>query len=253
MSTGGDEWDEMNETRRDGAGQLPDPVIDEVLGAADPGSPALAQFLSDLRALGTGPAPQPSAELDAYLGRPASELDVRRHRRHRRAAVVAAAAACTVTLTGVAAAADVLPGPAQRMVSRVVNDTTGLHLGGDSSSDRTPHPGGSVGILPATATDDRPPTSPGAPGTGEDTGGGATGTPDETPAPGGGAGEPGGSNSPEPGDGYPAAGSTPAPTRSGPEPGDGTDASRSASTSYSGTRTPSPSPTGTRETETGDH
>lgn len=249
MSAGGDDWDEMNETRRDTHGHAPDPVIEELLDAAGPGSPALAQFLGDVRALGTGPAPEPSEELAAYLGRPASELDERRSRRHRRAALIATAAACTVTLTGVAAAADVLPGPAQRMVSRVVNDTTGLHIGGDST-DNAPH--GPASILPATATDHRPPTSSEAPGSGEDTGGG-TATPgaDET-APGGGAGEPGSTDSPEPGDSQPAAGPTPAPTRSWQEPGDGTDASRSPSGTSSWTRTPSPSPTGSRTTETSD-
>lgn len=258
MTGFGDYWDEMDDMQRDGGGQTPEPLIEELLAEAGPGTPALGRLLGELRALGTGPVPTPSAELDAYLGTPrgVESLDARRHRRARRAALVGVAAACTVTLTGVAAASDVLPGPAQRVVSRVVNDTTGLHIGGDSGSDRTPHHP-PAGVLPTTARDDQTSTSPTEPGSGDgtgDNGGGPSGPPSREDSPVG--GEPGDSIGSEPGDGYPAASPTPAPSPTRREAGDGTDSTRTPSESTSSARPPSPSPSGSsspQETDSTDH
>jgi hypothetical protein len=95
-------------------------------------SPVVTQFLSDLRVLGEDPAPAPSAELAALFAG-ASSLAVARARRstlarHRVGLAIAAIAVSTAGLTGVAAAHDSLPQPAQLVVSRVVNDLTPFHV-----------------------------------------------------------------------------------------------------------------------------
>jgi len=113
---------------------------------SDP-SPLVTQFLTDLRALGDGPAPPPSDELAALFSG-ASSLTAARHgrsvfARHKVGLVIAAAAMSTAALTGVAAAHDRLPQPAQTVVARVVNDLTPFHV--DPSHGHVPpatHPSG---------------------------------------------------------------------------------------------------------------
>ena len=95
-------------------------------------SPLVIQFLTDLRTLGDGPAPLPSDELAALFSG-ASSMTAARHgrsifARHRVGLVIAAAAMSTAALTGVAAAHDRLPQPAQTVVARVVNDLTPFHV-----------------------------------------------------------------------------------------------------------------------------
>ena len=98
---------------------------------SDP-SPLVTQFLTDLRALGDGPAPPPSDELAALFSGASSITAARQGRsvfaRHRVGLVIAAAAMSTAALTGVAAAHDRLPQPAQTVVARVVNDLTPFHV-----------------------------------------------------------------------------------------------------------------------------
>lgn len=98
---------------------------------ADP-SPLVAQFLRELGALGDGPPPAPSAELAAVFDGTASLSAARRRRStlrtHRVGVAIAAAAISTAALTGVAAANERLPQPAQTVVARVVNDLTPFHV-----------------------------------------------------------------------------------------------------------------------------
>lgn len=94
----------------------------------------VSMFLADLRALGGDEPPAPSAALEAlFAGSGLTDIDARRRdarsRRRRVSFAVAAAAITTVGLTGVAAANDTLPQPAQRVVSRLVNDLTPFHIG----------------------------------------------------------------------------------------------------------------------------
>jgi hypothetical protein len=101
---------------------------DEAAGAA------VARFVTEMRALGEGPAPVPSPELAAILGGASSHRllsrrrPARRAQRSRRVLAYATAAAVMVGTAGVAAANDTLPQPAQRVVSRVVNMLTPLHI-----------------------------------------------------------------------------------------------------------------------------
>ena len=110
--------------------------------ADDAAGAAVARFVTEMRALGEGPAPVPSPELAAILGgaRPRRLLThrrpARRAQRPRRVLAYATAAAVMVGAAGVAAANDTLPQPAQRVVSRVVNMLTPLHI--DPSRPATP-------------------------------------------------------------------------------------------------------------------
>lgn len=77
---------------------------------------ALESFVDGLRALGEAEPPVPSPELAAMIARPSARPAGRSQRR-----VIALAAAatgfCGLTVTGVAAAANELPEPAQRLVA----------------------------------------------------------------------------------------------------------------------------------------
>ena len=96
---------------------------------------ALDAILWEMHELGQSPAPQPSPELSALLqkGLP----DIRRRRARRRNVMVGAAVvgAMTVSLTGIAAANDSLPGRSQGVVAGVINGFTPFHV-----DDRHTHP-----------------------------------------------------------------------------------------------------------------
>ncbi|MDQ2748832.1 MAG: hypothetical protein M3Y44_04795 [Actinomycetota bacterium] len=99
----------------------------------------LTQFVAELRALGDGPPPDPTPEVEALLrGSSVATLAAWRQRSHR-AIVIGTVAAAVITGTGVAAATDTLPRPAQRFVSGVVNDYTPLHIDAPGMVPRTPH------------------------------------------------------------------------------------------------------------------
>ena len=118
MSRFSDDFDDMDaQGVRHGAG--------DVLGAAD----EVTRFLTELRALGDGPPPTPSAELAALLGG-ATPLFGRRAL-VRTAVRTGAIAAILLGVLVVAAASHSLPSPAQRVVSNVVNVLTPFHIGTD--------------------------------------------------------------------------------------------------------------------------
>lgn len=152
-------------------------------------------FLGELGSFADVPPPEPSAELAAILDGRVALLGLRRGllRRHRTGLAVAAAGVVLLSGTGVSAAHDGLPQPAQRYVSNVVNVLTPFHL---DPSDPGPTPKPHVPV-PGASTSPTPPRSPSRPPAGRD-----------EPTPGGTTGA-----APEPGDdGAPRAGtSAPAP------------------------------------------
>jgi hypothetical protein len=117
MSGFDDDWAEMTGTASTGNADSGG------AGAPPPGAAAVTMFLSDLKALGEDPAPEPSPQLAALLGG-AVPLAPERRRVRARHLALGAAAALLVAGTGGAAAAGRLPGPAQRMVSDVVDNLT---------------------------------------------------------------------------------------------------------------------------------
>lgn len=121
----------------------------------------LTQFVTELRAFGDGPVPDPTPELEALLGGSSvvslADWRVQRQRsRPHRAFVVATVAAAVVTGTGVAAANDTLPQPAQRFVSGVVNDFTPLHIDAPVIVRPKPHPRPIAPPKRSPATEDSP-------------------------------------------------------------------------------------------------
>jgi len=105
----------------------------------------IALLMRELRELGRVPPPAPSPELEALLSQGIPEF--RRRRAPRRLAAVAAVVLGATSATGVAAAADRLPGP----VADMVNDLTPLRVG-----DHHPRPGAPLPTrAPRTSTPDR--------------------------------------------------------------------------------------------------
>jgi hypothetical protein len=136
---------------------------------------AVTRFLDELGSYGDAPPPEPSAELAAILDGRVALLDLRRGllRRHRTGLAVAAAGVVLLSATGISAAKDRLPQPAQRYVSNVVNVLTPFHV---DPSDAVPTPAHHA-PLPAGSTSPAPPRSPSRPPvqTDEPTPGGTTG------------------------------------------------------------------------------
>lgn len=94
------------------------------------GDGAVAAAVCELRRSADRPVPTPSAALAALLasGLPLDTApidDLARRRRRRYVALgIAAGGATTIALTGVAAANDALPSPAQGVVTDIVNNFT---------------------------------------------------------------------------------------------------------------------------------
>ncbi len=106
-----------------------DTVADLLREIEDVGAPRerLAQALREVSALGRGVAPRLPPALAAALAAARRGQDRRaRRRRHLTAGVLTAGLAC-VGVTA-ASAADVLPVPAQRIVSRVLDRLTTFHV-----------------------------------------------------------------------------------------------------------------------------
>lgn len=244
MRPPGDDRDEMgsvNEISGDAPG-----------GPAAPGTAAVTLFLTELRDLGRGPAPEPSAELAALLGgaTPISRATTGHrgavgHLRHaRRVALIAAAAAAVLILTGVGAAHHALPGPAERLVSTVVNTITPFHI-----TDRPPHslapasPPPSARHTAPSGSDDQAPTEPGHPtGSASGESGDESGSAGSSPSPSatGGSGDRSGDHSGEPSDGSGGGGSDGARATSG---------SGGGSDDGSDQRSPTPAPSSTHRSD----
>ncbi len=99
-------------------------------GLSGQGDGPLAALLTDLRGVADRPAPVPSAALAELLrtGLPVDELARRRGRRTLIAGAAAAGVAATLALSGVAAANDALPGPAEHVITDIINNLTPFDL-----------------------------------------------------------------------------------------------------------------------------
>ncbi|MGH8860610.1 MAG: hypothetical protein ACRDVG_05140 [Jatrophihabitantaceae bacterium] len=142
-------------------------------------TPDLEQFLDELRALADVPSPEPSEELAAVLSGERSAGRLLRGRSLTSLAV----AATVVAMLVIGAATHQLPGPAQRLVSGVVNVVTPFHIDTDARhAQRSPtpprahphhahphhaRPHGAVRLAPATRGGPGPTTDPPA-GMGDD-------------------------------------------------------------------------------------
>jgi hypothetical protein len=120
----------------------------------------IALLMRELRELGRVPPPQPSPDLEALMSRGIPKFG--RRRVPRRVAAVAAFVLGATSATGVAAAADRLPGP----VAEVVNDLTPLHVGDHHHRPAAPTPTPtrqSRTSAPDRSTHPRPPGGSGGP------------------------------------------------------------------------------------------
>src|SRR5437660_10446894 len=133
----------MNESDLPPDSAFDDDAAEMLLRGQLSGDDPLAAVLAALRATAERPVPEPSAALAKLLesGQPFDELARRRRRRIVAGAVVVGAT--SLTLSGVAAAHDALPGPAQSVVRGIINAIT-------PSDIDAPHRGPSQPGPPAT-------------------------------------------------------------------------------------------------------
>lgn len=158
MRPPGDEYDEMT----DGLG-----VRRTAGGQPAAGDDDITHFLTELRALGDGPPPEPSRELAALLA--GAHPFFARRMLVQVAVRTALVAALVIGLLVAAAANHSLPQPAQKVVSHVVNVLTPFHIDPRDLPPTTPVPT----PPPLSPTPSRPvaPTSPSRPSSSEPEGG----------------------------------------------------------------------------------
>jgi len=119
------------EIARVGAGgDLDGGLADLMLSAHDPQAAALQGALLEMRDLGRMRVPHPSPELETLLTNGLPNLRRQRRRAHRRRVVVGTvlAGSMTMSLTGIAAANDRLPGASQGVIAGVINSITPFHI-----------------------------------------------------------------------------------------------------------------------------
>lgn len=156
MTGPGDDVGEMGTT------ELPDEAIESFLLGDTHGAweqdAALAMLAEQVLIGATGPAPRPSPALSAFLGRPSgSPATGHAHnvvplfRRLRLTAGIAAAAGVAAAALTVAGTTGVLPDPAMRAVSWVIEAVTPFDLPGPSGSDPVAEPGPMSTVPPSTA------------------------------------------------------------------------------------------------------
>ena len=110
---------------------LPDDAVEALLTGHGDAHDPLTSALAALRRTAVRPAPTPRAGLAELLaaGSVVDELTAHRTRTGVKLFVVAAGVAATLTLSGVAAANDALPDPAERVVTDVINTLTPFNIG----------------------------------------------------------------------------------------------------------------------------
>ncbi len=146
-----------------------DAAVEALLsGAGDPADP-LTGALRALRGEAGRVAPEPTPALAELLGDGPPPDELGRRRRAARITIgVVVAGSATLALSGVAAAHDALPDPAQRVVTDIVNDLTPFHIGPGQRVPRLPVapaptdtsvPGAGAG--PSPTSEDRPSAHPG--------------------------------------------------------------------------------------------
>jgi hypothetical protein len=133
VTAGDDYQDEMSNQRSTAAHNGdPDIAVELLLSGIGDSSAdaALVALLGDLRQLAHGAAPPLNEDLAALLdqGLPALGIARRRARRRKIATGLVLGGIASFGVAGVAAANDRLPGGAQGVMSRVVNDLTPFHV-----------------------------------------------------------------------------------------------------------------------------
>lgn len=131
----------------------PEPVEEMLAQSGLSDDSDVAAFLTDLHALGQGPAPAPSPALAAVLG--ATPLRRSARRRQRLAAGITALTLVGATATGAVAAANELPAPAQQVVSQWSHHYLPFHFPAPHSEHEGDHRGEETGEHPG-GTDGHP-------------------------------------------------------------------------------------------------
>ena len=113
-----------------GGGDLDGGLVDLMLSVPNPQTAGLEGVLLEMHDLGRMHVPQPSPELETLLTNGLPNLRQRRRRAHRRRVVVGTvlAGSMTMSLTGIAAANDRLPGASQGVIAGVINGITPFHI-----------------------------------------------------------------------------------------------------------------------------
>jgi hypothetical protein len=189
-------------TAASGEAWLDDAGVEALLSGHGPAGDRLTGVLAAVRAEGDRVVPAPSPALAAMLVHGLGSAPVRRRRGPIVLGVILAGGT-TFALSGVAAAHNALPGPAQSVVTDIVNSLTPFDIGGTASAHRpparpfptdttapagrsAPADGRRSGAASGPGGSDRPGGVAG-PGGATDPDGGASRGDDSSPRPGGGA------------------------------------------------------------------
>jgi hypothetical protein len=113
-----------------GGGDFDGGLADLMLSAANPQTTGLEGVLLEMHDLGRMYVPHPSPELETLLTKGLPNLRQQRLRARRRRAVVGTVlvGSITMSLTGIAAANDRLPGGSQSVIAGVINGITPFHI-----------------------------------------------------------------------------------------------------------------------------
>ncbi len=119
---------------------LDDDAVEALLTGRGDAHDRLAAALRGLRAGAARPAPEPSPALAELFAHGMRTDELARRRRHRGIvlSIAVAGTSATLTLSGVAAAHDALPGPAQGVIRDFINSFTPFSI--DSNRDQAPLP-----------------------------------------------------------------------------------------------------------------
>ena len=131
MRTPDDDDPEMNDqVGHLGGEELDGGLVDLMLSVPNPQTAGLEGVLLEMHDLGRMHVPHPSPQLEALLTNGLPNLRQRRRRAHRRRVVVGTvlAGSMTMSLTGIAAANDRLPGASQGVIAGVINGITPFHI-----------------------------------------------------------------------------------------------------------------------------
>jgi hypothetical protein len=119
-----------------------DEAVEALLSGSGDADDALAAALAGLRASARSPEPSPALAQLFAAGMQRDEVAARRKRNRRTGIVVGIAVAGTtsLTLSGVAAAHDALPQPAQGFITGIINSLTPFRIEGPGQSPARPNP-----------------------------------------------------------------------------------------------------------------